>query len=96
MVTHLVLLKLHSEDATPSRREWVYSLAQPLFDAFPSCQFRWKTPLEHDLEKWDGLILIEASHFEEIEQVLNSQHYNRWSQQVAPFVGCIKGWSFSA
>jgi hypothetical protein len=96
MVSHILLLKLHNHEATPQKRSWVRDQASLLFDVHPQCTFKWKTPLPHDLHKWDGLILIESAQFTEIRAVLDSTHYHQWLAQIDPVLACIKGWSFEA
>ena len=95
MVTHILLLKLDQNEATPQRREWVKQKALLFFEAFPQCDFKWKTPVTNDLSKWDGLILIENAKINHIRAVLNSNQYHQWLKQIDPYLACIKGWSFT-
>ena len=96
MVTHVLLLKLHPEEAISTRRHWVQEQARLFFDEFPQSCFTWKTPIADDLQKWDGLILIEGQDLEEIQGILESSSYHNWLTQINPFLACIKGWSFTS
>ena len=95
MVTHILLLKLHQSEATVQRRSWVKQQATLFFDLFPQGDFKWRTPIDEDLSKWDGLILIETKDRETIQKILESTSYRQWLEQIDPYLACVKGWSFT-
>ena len=94
VVTHLILIKLHPNQANSSRRHWLNQTAHTCFCSFPLCEYTWKVPIEDDLKKWDGLIWLSAPTQEQMKMILESPQYLNWVEEISPYVGCLKGWTF--